>query len=230
MKPCGWCGASLLEPRQRYCSKRCRQTAFRLRRRRDGAAPPAAPPGVFAYADPPYPGHAWRYRDQPTYAGEVDHRALVQSLVDARLTGWALSTSSQALREVLPLCPPGARVLAWVKPTPPTGAGLCVRWEPLIVVGGRATHEPLRDWLCAAPARGGGAELVGRKPLAFSDFLFKALGMGDGDTLVDLFPGTRAVSQAWLSLGAGRRVAEVLTTPVATAGETSSTTSRRCIS
>ena len=226
-KTCGWCGASLLEQRQRYCGKRCRQTAFRLRRRRDGAVAPAAPPGVFAYADPPYPGHAWRYRSQPTFAGEVDHRALTKSLVDARLVGWALSTSSAALREVLPLCPAGARVLAWVKPTPPQGAGLCVRWEPLIVVGGRATHHPVRDWLCAAPARGGGVDLVGRKPLAFADFLFKALGMGDGDTLVDLFPGTRAVSKAWLSLGAGRRVAEVLaTTSVAESSSTSLTPGR----
>lgn len=221
MSGCAWCGASLLEPRQRYCSKRHRQTAFRLRRRRDGAAAPAGPPGRFAYADPPYPGHAWRYRDQSTYAGEVDHQALVKSLVDARLIGWALSTSSAALREVLQLCPPGARVLPWVKPNPPTGAGLCVRWEPLIVVGGRTTPHPVKDWLQAAPARGGDSDLVGRKPLAFAAFLFEVLGMGAGDELVDLFPGSGAISSAWLSLGAGRRlasslqaghVAEVLTT------------------
>lgn len=209
-RACNWCGASLLEPRQRYCSKRCRQTAFRLRCRRDGASTPAGPPGVFAYADPPYPGHAWRYRDQSSFGGEVDHRKLIASLVDARLAGWALSTSSAALREVLPLCPEGARVTAWVKPIPPTGAGLCVRWEPLIVVGGRATHHPVRDWLSAAPARGGDSDLVGRKPLAFAAFLFEVLGMGPGDTLVDLFPGSRAISRAWLSLGAGRQVRATL--------------------
>ncbi len=59
---------------------------------------------VFAYADPPYPGTAAKYyRLEPTYAGEVDHRALVASLLQERYAGWALSTSSKALRDVLPL-------------------------------------------------------------------------------------------------------------------------------
>lgn len=34
-----------------------------------------------AYADPPYPGCAHLYRDHPDYAGEVDHEALVASLL-----------------------------------------------------------------------------------------------------------------------------------------------------
>jgi hypothetical protein len=54
----------------------------------------------FAYADPPYPGTARKYYgDQPTFAGEVDHRQLVASLVDAGYDGWALSTSAKALGE-----------------------------------------------------------------------------------------------------------------------------------
>jgi hypothetical protein len=53
-----------------------------------------------AYADPPYPGKAWMYRGEPTYAGEVDHAALIASL--KAFDGWALSTSARALRHVLP--------------------------------------------------------------------------------------------------------------------------------
>lgn len=71
----------------------------------------------FAYADPPYPGRAARYyRHEPTFAGEVDHVALIASLQASGYDGWALSTAADALRELLPLCPPEARV--WSR-TPP---------------------------------------------------------------------------------------------------------------
>jgi hypothetical protein len=63
-----------------------------------------------ADADPPYPGLSRKYyRDEPTYAGEVDHAALVARLV-AGYDGWALSTSAAALQNLLPLCPAGIRV------------------------------------------------------------------------------------------------------------------------
>jgi hypothetical protein len=71
-----------------------------------------------AYADPPYPGQSKRhYGNHPDYAGEVDHAELVSRLVTEYPDGWALSTSSTALREVLALCPEGARVAAWVNPS-----------------------------------------------------------------------------------------------------------------
>lgn len=151
-----------------------------------------------AYADPPYPGKAAEfYSDQPSYAGEVDHAALVASLID-RYDGWALSTGAYALREVLPLCPADVRVCAWVKPIGVAGStfGLHNAWEPLIVMPGRRLRPGKRDWLSAQPARGGG-DLIGRKPLAFCAFLFDALGMLPGDSLDDLFPGTGIVSRAW---------------------------------
>lgn len=72
------------------------------------------------------------------------------------------------------------------------------------MVGGRARGPGLRDWLSAAPARGGG-DLIGRKPIAFCAFLFDALGMVPGDHLEDLFPGTGVVGHAWSSLSAERR-------------------------
>lgn len=154
---------------------------------------------VFAYADPPYPGLARRYyRDQPSYAGEVDHAALIASLEASGYAGWALSTGAYALRDVLPLCPPGARVCAWVKPhgPHPQTYGLHNCWEPLIVVRGRQRRPGKRDWLSALPARGGG-DLPGRKPIAFCVWLFECLGMQPGDELVDLFPGSGVVSRSW---------------------------------
>jgi len=162
---------------------------------------------VFAYADPPYPGTAAKYyRLEPTYAGEVDHRALVASLLQERYDGWALSTSSKALRDVLPLCPSSARVCAWVKPigVPRGTYGLHARWEALIIVGGRRRRPGVRDWLRAQPARGWGS-LMGRKPVAFCAWLFDCLGMVPGDRLVDLFPGTGAVTRAWAELSSRAR-------------------------
>ena len=70
-------------------------------------------PFRLAYADPPYPGKAFYYRDHADYGGEVDHAALIEQL--AAYDGWALSTSAEALPAVLALCPPGVRVAAWVR-------------------------------------------------------------------------------------------------------------------
>ena len=202
MRLCGWCRRVEVSERARFCSRVCRQAAFRLRRR-STLATVASAAGVFAYADPPYPGLAARYyRDQPTYAGEVDHAKLIASLRASGYTGWALSTSSEALRDILPLCPPEARVCAWTKPigVPSTTNGIHNTWEPVIVVGGRQRQPGVRDWLRAMPARLGGETLPGRKPLAFCAWLFDLLGMQPGDTFVDLFPGTGVVTRAWAEL------------------------------
>jgi hypothetical protein len=52
----------------------------------------------FAYADPPYVGQAKRlYGKHRDYGGEVDHRALIQRLVDDYPDGWALSLSCKSL-------------------------------------------------------------------------------------------------------------------------------------
>ena len=93
-----------------------------------------------AYADPPYPGQAARhYRHRPEYAGEVDHAALIDRLVSEFPDGWALSTSSTALRTLLPLCPSDVRIGAWVKPfaTFKKGQNPVYAWEPLLFRGGR---------------------------------------------------------------------------------------------
>lgn len=144
------------------------------------------------------------YRDQPSFAGEVDHRKLIASL-EASYDGWALSTAADALRDVLPLCPSRVRVCAWVKPIGVSSRtfGLHNTWEPLLVAPGRELRPGKRDWLSAQPARGGG-DLIGRKPIAFAAWLFDCLGMLPGDRLDDLFPGTGIVARAWESLGNSR--------------------------
>lgn len=153
------------------------------------------------YADPPYPGKAKRwYADEPEYAGEVDHVRLVSSLLQDFPDGWALSTSMEALRALLPLCPDDVRTYPWVKPMAALGGhrGFRPRTEYLLVVGGRRVPGT-PDFLYAHPARGGG-DLMGRKPLAYCAFLFDALGMEPGDELVDMFPGTGIVGRAWANL------------------------------
>lgn len=196
---CGWCRSPLERTRADavFCGVKCRQAAYRLRRRR-ATDERASHPLRLAYADPPYPGLAKRYYGrEPTYAGEVDHAALIASLKYS-YDGWALSTSSKALRDVLQLCPPEAHVCPWVKPIGVSSRtrGLHSTWEPLIVVPAREIEPGVRDWLRAMPARGGGS-LMGRKPGEFCAFLFRALGALPGDTLDDLFPGTGIVGRAW---------------------------------
>lgn len=199
---CGWCRSKLpTTPGVRFCGRKCRQAAWRLRRLSSRAAA-SDEPMRFAYADPPYPGTARKYYGgEASYAGEVDHVALVASLVDAGYDGWALSTSAKALRDVLPLCPAGARLAAWSKPHPPSPQtyGIHNCWEPVIVVGGRRRRPGVSDALIALPARGGGT-LPGRKPIKFCAWLFSLLGMLPGDQLVDLFPGSGVVGAAWAEL------------------------------
>ena len=199
---CQWCDTPITG-RQTYCSKKCRQAAYRFRCRsrrfrcRSRLEVLASDPKRIAYADPPYPGLAGKYyRHEDNYAGEVDHERLLELL--ATFDGWALSTSSKALRDVLSLCPPDVRVCAWVKPIGVSSKtrGLHSTWEPLIVKQARRSAPGVRDWILAQPARFGG-DLMGRKPIAFCAFLFRALGAAPCDDFHDLFPGTGIVSSAW---------------------------------
>jgi len=147
-----------------------------------------------AYADPPYVGQAKRHYQSE----EVDHVQLIQKLQTYK--AWALSCSSPSLPTLLPMCPNGIRIGAWVKPfaifkpnVNPTYA-----WEPIIYVSkvyhGKAQHT-IRDWVsCNITLKRG---LVGVKPDNFCFWLFELLGMTKEDELDDLFPGTGAVTKAW---------------------------------
>lgn len=196
---CLWCRAAPRPTRGRYCSKLCRQKAWRVRKLLDLEAADGSSKRL-VYADPAYPGMAKRYYgNEPTYAGEVDHEALIAKLVT--YDGWALSTSEKALRDVLPLCPKGVRIGSWTKPigAAPLTRGPHNCWEPVIYVPARLRRPGVRDHLSAQPARFGGT-LVGRKPIAFCTWIFALLGAQPGDSLDDLFPGTGVVGSCWLQV------------------------------
>jgi hypothetical protein len=164
----------------------------------------------FAYADPPYVGQARKlYGRHPDFAGEVDQRALVERLVDEYPDGWALSLSAQSLPAILSYCPSDVRVLAWVKSMVNMLPGIRLQygWEPVIMRGGRqgphTTGEPmLRDYIVCHPQehqyrKAEAGHVIGRKPRAFCDWLFRCLGAQPGDDLDDLYPGTGHVADAW---------------------------------
>lgn len=150
----------------------------------------------FAYADPPYIGQARKHYSRE----EVDHADLIARLVREYPDGWALSASSPSLREILPLCPPDVRVMAWVKPFCifKPGVNPAYAWEPVIVHGGRKRGRDLptvRDWVSVNITLKKG--LSGAKPPVFCLWLFEVLGAQRGDHLDDLFPGTGIVTQTW---------------------------------
>jgi hypothetical protein len=158
-----------------------------------------------AYADPPYPGQsAKHYADHPDYAGEVNHVELLKRL-DDEYDGWVLHTSSTALPQVLywaqELAIGDCRVMAWVKPFAAFKRNVPVAyaWEPVLV---KAVRKPevsgrlvMRDWIAEPMTMQRG--LVGAKPEAVCRWLFEVVGAQADDELVDLFPGTGAVTGAW---------------------------------
>jgi hypothetical protein len=161
----------------------------------------------FAYADPPYHGCAVRlYGDHPdaaVYDTLDGHRALIDRLVAEFPDGWALSMSATNLRDLLPFAPSDVRVCAWVK-------GWCswkpnnypaYAWEPVLLYGGRKpasgdkTWDTARDWMMCNVATN--MPVKGAKPRAFCEWVFSLLGLLPGDDLVDLFPGSGAVTETW---------------------------------
>jgi hypothetical protein len=166
-----------------------------------------------AYADPPYPGQSKRlYGDHPDYAGEVDHAELIARLMDEFPDGWALSTSAAALQYVLSLCPPpemsrkdvgrrldgtGVRVLIWRKlHTPWRPVGIQYVWEPVLLYKGRRAKDGwITDHFTSDTRVSNG--MPGAKPYAFCAWIFDCFGLSRDDELVDLFPGSGAVTRAW---------------------------------
>lgn len=156
-----------------------------------------------AYADPPYPGCAHLYRDHPDYAGEVDYPALVERL-QSEFDGWVLHTAAtpEAIALLAPLVrDTGARWMAWTKTFAAFKRNVSVAyaWEPVIVKAARkpvvSTREVMRDWkACSISLRRG---LTGAKPEELCQWAFEMLGAWPDDELVDLFPGTGAVTKAW---------------------------------
>ncbi|OJY69955.1 MAG: hypothetical protein BGP16_09600 [Sphingobium sp. 66-54] len=156
-----------------------------------------------AYADPPYIGCAHLYRGQPDYAGEVDHRALIERL-ERDYDGWILHAAAtpESVAVLAPLVhETGARWMAWVKGFAAFKRNVPVAyaWEPVIVKPARKSvvskRLVLRDWIeCPITLRRG---LTGAKPEAVCHWAFETAAARPDDTLDDLFPGTGAVGEAW---------------------------------
>lgn len=143
----------------------------------------------FAYADPPYPGQGKKYDE----GVETNHPLLIQYLVDEFPDGWALSTSSPALKYVLNLCPDDVRTAAWVKPFAvfKPNVNPAYAWEPVIFRGGRKRgrdEDTVRDWHSSVITLQKG--LIGAKPESFCYWVADLLGARDEDEMVDIFPGT----------------------------------------
>jgi hypothetical protein len=160
-----------------------------------------------AYADPPYPGCAGLYKDHPDYAGEVDHRALVERL-EHEFDGWVLHTHVGGLRmmereHILP--EDGIRICQWYKPFAAFKRNVPVAYayEPVIV---KAARKPvvskrlvMRDWIsCPITMKKG---LTGAKPEEVCHWAFELVAARPDDELFDLFPGTGAVTRAWKTWG-----------------------------
>ena len=152
------------------------------------------------YADPPYPGCAHMYKDHPDFAGEVDHTALIARL-ESEFDGWVLHSSSVAMGKVLPLLPAGVRTMAWVKGFAAFKRNVPVAyaWEPVFVKPARkpvvSKRLTMRDWIeCGITLKRG---LAGAKPEKVCHWAFEVMGARPDDELVDLFPGTGAVTKAW---------------------------------
>jgi hypothetical protein len=152
----------------------------------------------FAYADPPYLGQARKHYGPD--AEEVNHPLLIDWL-DRDFDGWALSLSSVSLRAILPMCPEGVRVMAWVKPFAvfKPGVNPAYAWEPVIVKvlpRKRERSEPtVRDWVAESITLRRG--LSGVKPDGFCRWLFEAVNLRPDDHFEDIFPGSGAVTRAW---------------------------------
>ncbi len=206
--PCRWCEKPLPPGMRRqalFCKRQCRQSHWRFARQ-VGVAERAALPMKLAYADPPYPGKAGYYRDHPDYDGEVDHGELIQRL-NWDYDGWALSTSAAALPDVLALLRERgieARVAAWIRGERPNATATTPlnAWEPVVFAGERRilNPQPRRTDALQFHSRARGSDpghVIGAKPAAFADWLFRLLGAQLGDTLDDLYPGSGGIGRAW---------------------------------
>ena len=107
--------------------------------------------------------------------------------------------TSGNLRDILPLCPPTARVAAWVKPFASfkPGVGVAYAWEPVVFHGGRKRtreQQTVRDWFDEPITLKRG--FTGAKPARVVHWILEMLGAQPTDEVIDLFPGSGAVDDA----------------------------------
>jgi hypothetical protein len=155
------------------------------------------------YADPPYIGCAHLYKDHHDFAGEVDHAELIERL-QSEYNGWVLHAAAtpRSLAALAPLVEAtGARWMSWVKGFAAFKKNVSVAyaWEPVIV---KAARKPVvskrlvnRDWIQESITLRKG--LTGAKPEKVCHWAFEMVGARPEDDLIDLYPGTGAVTKAW---------------------------------
>lgn len=155
------------------------------------------------YADPPYIGCAHLYKDHPDFAGEVDHKELIERLQD-EFDGWVLhaSATSTSIATLAPLIDgTGARWCSWVKGFAAFKRNVPVAyaWEPVLIKPARkpvvSKRLVMRDWIQESITLRRG--LTGAKPEAVCHWAFELVGVRPDDEMFDLYPGTGAVSEAW---------------------------------
>jgi hypothetical protein len=204
---CAWCRGDLDTTARidaRTCSKRCRQALHRFTR--DSTPHPSRSaratdgPRRFAYADPPYPGlSAKYYSDHADFAGEVDHRVLLEQL--QTFDGWVLSTNARSLPFVLDLCHGiPVRVGAWVRGTfpHPRPKGPLSSWEPVVYAGWRDGSVRADSLVYHSRPRLTDVDrVIGAKLAVYARWVFELLGATAGDSLDDLFPGSGGIARSW---------------------------------
>lgn len=176
------------------------------------------------YADPPYPGCAHLYRDHPDYAGEVDHKALLERLQD-EYGGWVLHTNVPGLRmmEGRGWLPADVRICGWFKSFAAFKRNVSVAyaWEPVIIkaarkpeVSKRIVYRDFREVpdsiKVGITAKKG---LTGVKPAPVCLWAFELVGAHYEDKLDDMYPGTGAVTAAWKAWQMLFKATETLTGP-----------------
>ena len=204
---CAWCNEAIGDADRgdsRYCGKLHRQQAWRFFGQigRSSYAPTARPLRL-AYADPPYPGLAWYYKDHPDYAGEVDHGALLDDLLG--LDGFALSTSKWGLRLCVGLLAERkARnwdIATWVRAPRVQRARRPVQSTEFVIFRTARTEvvEQPADSLVFVPQPrvGDPKRVIGAKPAAFISWMFALMGARPGDAFTDVYAGSGRVAQAW---------------------------------
>jgi hypothetical protein len=151
------------------------------------------------YADPPYIGCAHLYPEKT----EVDHRSLVEFL-NREFEGWVLhgAATAESIEVLAPLAKHyGARWCSWVKGFAAFKKNVSVAyaWEPVLI---KAARKPvvtgrivMRDWIQESITLQRG--LTGAKPERVCHWAFELVGADPSDELVDLYPGTGAVTRAW---------------------------------
>jgi len=167
----------------------------------------------FAYADPPYIGQAKKHYSHDERCAEVDHTALILELEG--FDGFALSCKSNAqeLAWLISLFTKPVRLGMWFKPfcSFKPGVNPAYAFEPVIFYSSRKrTREQatVRDWIEVPAVKANitlRKGLAGAKPKEFCDWLFEILNMRQEDELIDMFPGSGAVTSAWEQFK-GRRV------------------------